>query len=78
MDGATTHKLDILYHRYGYELKPKLSTNDSRVYILNKGVYFGADIISTEQSDEMEIKKTQDELSKAGYGSRVIQFSENI
>jgi uncharacterized protein YjbI with pentapeptide repeats len=72
---------DTLYLRYGYTLKKRLSNNQIRVYTLNKGVYFGADII-VKNADEncQDILK---QLSDAGYACRLkvfqtIQEAENF
>ncbi len=63
---------DTLYLRYGYTLNKRLSNNKIRVYTLNKGVYFGADIVvKNEKEDCQSILK---QLSDAGYACRLKIF----
>lgn len=75
MNNNDVNKLDLLYARYGYVLKNQFSDSKIRVYTLNKGVYFGADIIFTNSSEIIEkAEAIQGELSKAGFGCRKIVF----
>lgn len=64
--------IDSLYLRYGYILNKGMSTKSIRVYILNKGVYFGADVVS--EGDDINCQKTIKELSDAGYACRIKIF----
>ncbi|QXP52879.1 hypothetical protein [Cellulophaga sp. HaHa_2_1] len=64
--------LDKLYLRYGYTINNKLSSNFVRVYTLNKGVYFGADIIINKEGEECQSILRQ--LSDAGYACRLKVF----
>ncbi|MCL7753329.1 hypothetical protein [Polaribacter sp. Z022] len=63
---------DTLYLRYGYTLNKKLSNNFLRVYTLNKGVYFGADIVVNDNNTECQHIVKQ--LSDAGFACRLKVF----
>lgn len=65
-------KFDSLYIRYGYELKKNQSTKEYRIYTLNKGVYFGADILYLD--DELDLQPVLKQLSEAGYACRLKKF----
>jgi len=67
-------ELDSLYERYGYELKSSLSSSSYRVYTLNKGVYYGADIVFEKKNEEFDAIHSS--LSKAGYACREVQISK--
>jgi hypothetical protein len=64
--------LDKLYLRYGYTLNKKLSNDKIRVYTLNKGVYFGADIITNNEDEDCQNIIKQ--LSDGGYACRLKVF----
>ncbi len=66
--------IDDLYLRYGYELKKAFSNKDRRVYTLNKGVYFGADIVTFEESENCQ--KIIKQLSDSGYACRLKTFRQ--
>lgn len=42
-------QLDILFHEYGYEAK-ELNTS-YRVYVLNQGMYHGAEVVMLDDSN---------------------------
>lgn len=67
-------KIDSLYLRYGYTLKKNFSNNEIRVYTLNKGVYFGADIIKIE-NNEVDYQNLLKQLSDSGYACRLKTFN---
>ncbi len=75
MTNSDLSKIDLLYRRYGYVLKKESSDSSIRVYTLNKGIYFGADIIYSRSDFKNNTRdKIQSDLSKAGYGCRQIEF----
>lgn len=63
---------DKLYLRYGYSLNKRLSNDKIRVYTLNKGVYFGADIIAINENEDCQNIVKQ--LSDNGYACRLKVF----
>jgi hypothetical protein len=67
-------ELDLLYERYGYDLKSNLSSQNYRVYTLNKGVYYGADIVFENKNEDFD--RIHSSLSKAGYACREVQISK--
>ena len=46
-------QLDILFHEYGYEAK-ELNTS-YRVYVLNQGMYHGAEVVVLDDSNVDQI-----------------------
>ncbi|MCH2225783.1 MAG: hypothetical protein MK066_13515, partial [Crocinitomicaceae bacterium] len=73
MNELNINKIDSLYNRYGYELKKSLSNKNVRIFTLNKGVYFGADIVVL--NEEFNSQKIHKEMSDAGYACRLKSFS---
>lgn len=65
--------IDNLYMRYGYSLNKNLSNNQVRVYTLNKGVYFGADIVPITKG--ADIQNALKQLSDSGYACRLKEFT---
>lgn len=63
---------DSLYLRYGYILNRTISTNKIRVYTLNKGVYFGADVVVNDENEDCQSIIKQ--LSDSGYACRLKYF----
>lgn len=63
---------DSLYLRYGYTINKRLTNNKIRVYTLNKGVYFGADIVVYNENEDCQSILKQ--LSDAGYACRLKVF----
>jgi hypothetical protein len=73
MTKINTGAIDSLYIRYGYTLKKSFSNTEIRVYTLNKGVYFGADIII--ENNELDCQDLLKQLSDAGYACRLKTFN---
>lgn len=66
-------QIDALYTRYGYDIKQSLSNEGVRVYTLPKGVYYGADIVSSKKTEvDASIHKT---LSTSGYACRDVKVN---
>lgn len=66
-------QLDNLFTEYGYMLQ---DSNDScRVYLLRQGMYYGAEIVIFDNSDQSAL---QDEYSKAGFSVKIQRFRDLI
>lgn len=64
-------QLDKLFAEYGYTLQ---DTNEScRVYLLRQGMYYGAEIVIFDGSDQRVL---QDEYSKAGFSVKIQRFRD--
>lgn len=64
-------QLDKLFIEYGYTLQ---DTNEScRVYLLRQGMYYGAEIVIFDGSDQHAL---QDEYSKAGFSVKIQRFRD--
>ena len=61
--------LDNLFHEYGYEAKEKKASY--RVYVLNQGMYHGAEIVALDDSD---VERTLEQYSKLGYHAKEQRF----
>lgn len=61
--------LDNLFLEYGYEAKEKQSSY--RVYVLNQGMYHGAEILALNDNDVSHIAS---QYSKLGYHAKVQRF----
>lgn len=62
-------ELDNLFQEYGYVVREK--TDSYRVYLLNQGMYHGAEILMMDGSDPTRIK---DKYSKLGYHAKEQKF----
>ena len=62
-------QLDILFHEYGYEAK-ELNTS-YRVYVLNQGMYHGAEVVVLDDSNVDQILA---QYSKLGYHAKEQRF----
>lgn len=61
--------LDNLFHEYGYEAKEKQTSY--RVYVLNQGMYHGAEVLALDDNDVSQIAS---QYSKLGYHAKVQRF----
>lgn len=61
--------LDKLFQEYGYEAKEKQASY--RVYVLNQGMYHGAEVLALNGSDVSHIAS---QYSKLGYHAKVQRF----
>lgn len=61
--------LDSLFHEYGYEAKEKQASY--RVYVLNQGMYHGAEVLALDDSD---VKHIASQYSKLGYHAKMQRF----
>lgn len=66
-------ELDLLFKQYGYELNEH--GKSYRVYLLNQGMYHGAEILMLDDSDSAELQKR---YSKLGYSAVVQHFASTI
>jgi hypothetical protein len=63
-------QLDKLFHEYGYEAKER---HDSyRVYVLNQGMYHGAEILVL---DDINVDQIVSQYSKLGYHAKLQRFN---
>ena len=62
-------QLDILFHEYGYEAK-ELNTS-YRVYVLNQGMYHGAEVVMLDDSN---VDQVLAQYSKLGYHPRFLGY----
>lgn len=62
-------QLDILFHEYGYEAK-ELNTS-YRVYVLNQGMYHGAEVVVLDDSN---VDRILAQYSKLGYHAKKQRF----
>ena len=62
-------QLDILFHEYGYEAK-ELNTS-YRVYVLNQGMYHGAEVVVLDDSN---VDQVLAQYSKLGYHAKKQKF----
>lgn len=58
-------ELDQLFHEYGYEAKEKNASY--RVYVLNQGMYHGAEVVVL---DNYDVERTLEQYSKLGYHAK--------
>ena len=78
MSGLNVNDLDQLFREYGYDVKEKNASY--RVYLLNQGMYHGAEI--QIMNDEIDATPILDRYSKLGYhakqqGFKSIEQAEN-
>ena len=62
-------ELDKLFHEYGYEAKEKNASY--RVYVLNQGMYHGAEVVVL---DDYNADRTLEQYSKLGYHAKKQRF----
>ncbi len=62
-------QLDNLFAEYGYTLQD--SNKSCRVYLLRQGMYYGAEIVIFDNSDQSAL---QNEYSKAGFSVKIQHF----
>jgi len=63
-------QLDKLFQEYGYEAKEKNASY--RVYVLNQGMYHGAEVVVLDESD---VERTREQYSKLGYHVKEQRFT---
>lgn len=62
-------QLDELFQEYGYEAKEKNASY--QVYVLNQGMYHGAEVVVLDESD---VEQTREQYSKLGYHVKEQRF----
>ncbi|MBR1499635.1 MAG: hypothetical protein IJ615_08440 [Bacteroidaceae bacterium] len=62
-------QLDNLFHEYGYEAKEKNASY--RVYVLNQGMYHGAEVVVL---DDCDVERTLEQYSRLGYHAKKQEF----
>lgn len=62
-------QLDNLFHEYGYEAKEK--NVSYRVYVLNQGMYHGAEVVVL---DDCDVERTLEQYSRLGYHAKKQEF----
>ena len=71
MSKIDINQLDNLFTEYGYTLQD--SNGSCRVYLLRQGMYYGAEIVIFDGSDQSAL---QSEYSKAGFSVKIQRFRD--
>lgn len=66
-------ELDSVYRDYGFEVQ-KLA-EDIRAYLKKSGYFHNADVVPLRDISQEVIKKTKDDLDKAGYAATVREYN---